>query len=324
MTLITTGNSVSLTDQEHRNQTAAVLPPATLPLEVRGGVHSGLDISKTSGMGFSISPGRAVIVPASPSTGPYVVTVTAAETLTFEAGDATRNRIDVVAIKVNETPGTANPGSVVIIKGAYPASGPALRPAVPVAHEPLFAVPINANVSAGSGGWTLGTETDLRRQLSMLGGIIPVNSIVERDAIDPYNGLCVMRLDLGGSIDRYVKGAWRGNTDWELVPMMAGWRPTVANVGVELKARIISDGLLGEVSGELVLPEPWGVPAESWVMGTLPPHFKPVNGSFILGTSDGYTRAQVFYIRGNGEVAIGPYPKGRVMQFHGIFPLEAA
>jgi hypothetical protein len=58
-------------------------------------------------------------------------------------------------------------------------------------------------------------------------------------------------------------------------------------------------------------------------MGTLPPHIRPIqNGSpFILGTSDGYTRAQVFYIRNDGGVAVGPYPKGRVMQFHGIFPL---
>lgn len=322
MTLITTGNTVSLTDQEHRNQTATLLPPATLPLEVRGGVHSGLNLTKTAGMGFSISPGRAVVVPDSPSAGPYVVTVTAAETLTFEPGDPTRNRIDVIAIKVDETAGTENPGTLVIIKGAYPTSGAAQRPAIPVAHEPLFAVPINANVSAGNGGWTVGTEIDLRRQLATLGGIIPVNSIEERNAIAPYNGLSVMRLDLGGSIDRYVKGKWKGNSDWVDCPMMPGWRPTVANVGVQLRARVIADGLLGEVSGELILPEPYGVPVEGWTMGTLPDWIKPVNGSFILGTSDGYRRAQVFYLRGTGEVMIGPYPIGRVMQFHGIFPIE--
>jgi hypothetical protein len=34
-----------------------------------------------------------------------------------------------------------------------------------------------------------------------------------------------------------------------------------------------------------------------------------------------YTRAQVFYVFGDGTIRIGPYPVGRVMQFHGIFPL---
>jgi hypothetical protein len=321
MATITTGNTVSLTDQEHRNQTAAILPPTLLPLAVRGGVHSGLNISKTSGMGFSISPGRAIVQPASPSAGPYVVTVTTAEALTFAPGDSTRNRIDVVAVKVDETVGTANPGDIVIIQGAYPASGVAQRPAIPAGHEALFHVPINAGMSAGNGGWTANTAVDLRRQLTTLGGIIPVNSVAERDALDPYNGLVAMRLDRGGSMDRYVAGKWKGNSDWVDVPMMPGWRPTVANVGVQLKARILADGLLGEVSGELILPEPYGMPVEDWIMGTLPAFIKPAENSWILGTSNNYTRAQVFYVRGDGTIRIGPYPSGRVMQFHGIFPL---
>jgi hypothetical protein len=321
MATITTGNTVSLTDQEHRNQTATMLPPTLLPLAVRGGVHSGLNISKTSGMGFSISPGRAIVQPASPSAGPYVVTVTTAETLTFAPGDATRNRIDVVAVKVVETAGTVNPGSIVIIQGAYPSSGAAQRPAIPAGHEALFHVPINVNMSAGNGGWTASSAIDLRRQLTTLGGIIPVNSVAERDALDPYNGLVAMRLDRGGSMDRYIAGKWKGNTDWDDVPMMPGWRPTVANVGVQLKARILADGLLGEVSGELILPEPYGMPVENWIMGTLPAYIKPAEGSFILGTSNNYTRAQVFYVYGDGTIRIGPFPEGRVMQFHGIFPL---
>jgi len=321
MTTITTGNTVGLTDQEHRNQTAAMLPPAALPLEVRGGVHSGLDLTKTTGMGFSISPGRALVQPAAPSAGPYVVTVTTAETLEFAPGDATRKRIDLIAVKVDETPGNENPGSVVIIQGSYPTSGEPVAPAVPAGHELLYSVPIAVNMSAGNGGWTVGSQTDKRRQLSMLGGIIPVNSVNERNALDAYNGMCVMRLDFGGSIDRFVNGSWRGNSDWVNCTMNPGWRPTVAGVGVELKARMIADGLLGEVSGELVLDQPYSDPVEGWVMGILPPWIKPVNGSFILGTSDGYTRAQVFYLRFNGEVAIGPAPRGRVMQFHGIFPI---
>ena len=316
MTLITTGSTVSLTDQEHRNQTAALLPPGLLPLEVRGGVHSGLGIAKTSGMSFTISQGRAVVVPASPSTGPYVVTVTAAETLTFAPGDATRDRIDVVAVKVNETPGTANPGSLVIVQGSYPASGAPVRPATPAGHEGLWAVPINANMSAGNGGWTAGTQVDIRRQLSTLGGTIPVNSVEERDDLDPYEGLCVMRLDRGGSSDRYIGGEWKGNTDWADVPMESGWQQVSGGLG--FKARIIADGLLGEVKGELSYP---GTPVEGWSFGTLPPSIQPAESGFVLGTSNNYTKTQVFRIKPNGRVEIGPDPQGSIFMFHGIFPL---
>lgn len=321
MTTITTGSSVGLTDQEHRNQTAAMLPPSALALSVRGGVHSGLNLTKTTGMGFTISPGRAIVAPAVPSAGPYVVSVVTAVTLEFAPGDSTRKRIDLITLKVDETAGAANPGSVVIIQGAYPAAGEPVVPTTPPGHEALYRVPIAVNMSAGNGGWTAGTQTDLRKQLAMLGGIIPVNSINERNALDEYEGMCVMRLDMGGSIDRFVGGAWRGNTNWEPVPMNPGWRPSVPNVGVELKVRVLADGLLGEVSGELVLDQPYGDPVEGWSMGIIPPHIRPVNGSFILGTSDSYTRAQVFYINADGNVRIGPFPRGRVMQFHGIFPL---
>ena len=317
MATITTGNSVSLTDQEHRNQTAAMLPPTLLPLAVRGGVHSGLNLAKTSGMGFSISPGRAIVQPASPSAGPYVVTLTTAETRTFVAGDPTRNRIDVVAIKVNETAGAVNPGDVVIIQGAYPASGLAVKPAVPAGHEPLFQVPINANMSAGNGGWAANTAVDLRRQLTTLGGVLPVESLAERDALDPYNGMVVMRLDLGGSMDRYVAGQWRGNTNWVNVPMNQGWQAVVP--ATTLRARIIADGLMAEITGELIYPP--GDPVEHWSFGVLPSYMKPADGSFILGTSNGYQKAQVFLVSADGNVRIGPNPQGRVFQFHGIVPL---
>lgn len=318
MATITTGNTVSLTDQEHRNQTAVILPPTNIPLGIRGGVHSGLNLAKTSGMGFSISPGRAIVQPASPSAGPYVVTVTTAETRTFAAGDATRNRIDVVAVKVIETAGTANPGDIVIIQGAYPTSGAAVRPAIPAGHEALFHVPINANMSAGNGGWTASSAVDLRRQLTMLGGILPVNSVAERDALDPYNGMVVMRLDRGGSMDRYVSGKWKGNTDWALVPMNPGWAGVVSST--RLMARVIADGLMAEVKGELVYGA--GLPVEGWSFGVLPAFIKPENGSFILGTSKTYQKAQVYYLNEDGNVRIGPYPEGQVFQFHGFFPIQ--
>lgn len=40
---------------------------------------------------------------------------------------------------------------------------------------------------------------------------VVVNSSTERNALDPYEGLTVIRLDLGGVQQSYVSGAWRSN-----------------------------------------------------------------------------------------------------------------
>lgn len=324
MAIHTTGNTVSLTSQEHRNQTAALLPPFKTALGVRGGTHSGLGIKKTSGMSFTIAPGRAVVEPASPSSGPYVVTVDATVTLAFEPGDSTRNRIDLVCIKVDETAGAENAGSVVIIKGAYPSSGDAVRPSIPTGHEALYEVPIPAGTSAGNGGWATGTMKDLRRNLVSIGGAIPVNSQAERDALAPYEGMQVMRLDLQGSIDRYAGGKWRGNTDWIIVPLDAGWQPVVSYT--PLKVKLTADGNIGMISGELKYVGT-NAPAEGWIIGRIPASamaagITPEENCWVIGTDEMYRGLCVIQITANGFVRVGPFPTGRVFMFQGTFPIK--
>lgn len=325
MAIHTTGNTVSLTSQEHRNQTAALLPSFKTALGVRGGTHSGLNIKKTSGMAFTIAPGRAVVEPASPSSGPYVVTVDAAETLAFEPGDATRNRIDLVCIKVDETAGTENAGSVVIVKGAYPSSGDPVRPSIPAAHEALYAVPIPAGTSAGNGGWSATAMIDLRRNLVAVGGAIPVNSKSERDALAAFEGMQVMRLDLQGSIDRYVNGRWRGNTDWYNCTYSAGWRG-VTN-GTPLRVKLTADGNLGMIGGEVIFTNPSYTPKEGDLIGTIPAAamtagVTPDNNAWVIGTDENYSGLVVIQIKADGTVRLGPRPTGKIFMFQGTFPLN--
>lgn len=325
MAILTTGNTVGLTAQEHRNQTAVTLPSFKTALGVRGGVHSGLGIKKTSGMGFSIDPGRAVVEPASPTSGPYVVTVTALETLAFEPGDSTRNRIDIVAIRVDETAGVETPSDVVIIKGAYPSSGAAVAPTVPTGHEALYRVPINAGVSAGSGGWTLASAVDLRRSLVSNGSPIPVNSLSERNALAVYQGMQVMRLDLQGSIDRYVGGKWRGNTEWANCTYSSGWQ-TVAG-GTPLRVKLTADGNIGMIGGEVFYTIANRTPVEGDIIGQITPAamaagVTPEENSWIIGTDEGYRGIVVIRVTADGKIRLGPFPTGKVFMFQGTFPVD--
>lgn len=324
MAIHTTGNSVSLTSQEHRNQTAALLPPFKTALGVRGGTHSGLNITKTSGMSFTISAGRAAVEPSSPALGPYIVTVDATESMAFEPGDATRNRIDLVCAKVDETAGVEDPGSLVIVKGAYPASGSAIRPSIPAAHEALWEVPINAGMSAGNGGWNRSLAVDLRRNLVSLGSPIPVKSVTERNALAAYEGMQVMRLDLQGSIDRYVGGRWVGSTDWFNGTYSAGWR-AVTN-GTPLRFKLTADGKVGFVQGEVIYTTANRTPAEGDIIGYIPPAamtagLTPEDNSWVIGTDENYTGTVVITLRRNGEVRLGPFPRGKVFMFSGTFPI---
>lgn len=325
MAIHTTGNSVSLTAQEHRNQTAVTLPPFKTALGVRGGTHSGLAITKTSGMGFTISAGRCVVEPTSPASGPYVVTIDTAVTMSFEPGDSARDRIDIVAVRVDETPGSETPASLVIIKGSYPSSGSAVAPTVPKAHETLWQVPIPAGMSAGSGGWVLKNAKDLRVQLVGNGSAIPVESLSERGALLAYEGMQVMRMDLGGTIDRYIDGTWRGNTMW--IPMVI--HPAYRNVSgsAGLRVRLTADGNLGMLGGEVTAVLPTAVPREGDILGTIPPSAMaagiiPEDNSWVIGTDENYRSIQVFTLNASGQVRLGPYPTGKTFMFQGTFPVR--
>lgn len=153
MTILTTGR-LTLAETEHRNQTALFMPTDGTQLGVVGGVQSGLALTKTSGLGWSLDIGRAVIVPATAANGPVVATVTVAETGSFAAGDATRDRVDLLTLQIDEAATVANGNprvKVVIIQGAYPVSGSPVEPVAPAGSVPLWAETIRAGTSAASG-----------------------------------------------------------------------------------------------------------------------------------------------------------------------------
>ncbi len=164
MTIVQTGR-LTATETGHRNQISANMVSDGSQLGVFQGVQNGLVLTKTSGMGWQLDLGRCSIAPATPANGGVIATVTVAETGTFANGDATRDRIDVVGLQIDETATIANGNPAVksvIIQGAYPGAGQPVTPTVPAGTIGLWSVRINANTSAGSGGWNTANLVDIR------------------------------------------------------------------------------------------------------------------------------------------------------------------
>ncbi|AYN56836.1 minor tail protein [Arthrobacter phage Andrew] len=63
-------------------------------------------------------------------------------------------------------------------------------------------------VPVGSDPYAL--TADLKKLAEGLNVIIPVATVAERDALVPFEGMTVSRLDQKGQLDRYINGAWTG------------------------------------------------------------------------------------------------------------------
>jgi hypothetical protein len=94
---------------------------------------------------------------------------------------------------------------VVVVTGTPGAGAPAL----PTNCLPLRNVTVPAGASSGTGGLVAGNlSTDRRTYVSGLGGVVPVASQAERDALPALDGTVVYRTD----VDRFEgrsNGTWR-------------------------------------------------------------------------------------------------------------------
>jgi hypothetical protein len=177
MTIITTGR-LQVGETSDRQRAAVQVASDGTALGNVQGYLSGLVLTKTAGLSWSLSTGRGIIAAANAANGPVIATVTVAETGAWAPGDATRDRIDILTLLIDETATVANgnpPVKVNIIQGAYPAAGSPVAPAVPAGQLPLWQEYIAAGTSVST-GWDTTKLTDLRQQL--LGGLAPANPAV--------------------------------------------------------------------------------------------------------------------------------------------------
>ncbi|MFG3495455.1 hypothetical protein [Streptomyces sp. NPDC047928] len=157
-----------------------------------------------AGMTASVAPGRAVIQSYGPA-GAYPVVLTDYEPITFDDGDASNPRIDLVVLRVYDTQYDASGRTeavLEIVKGT-PAGTPEV-PATPDAALPLARVTVPAGASVGTGGldWSSAVY-DLRNSTVAVGGILAESW--NRGVPGGYAG---QYRDTGGRLQRWDGTAW--------------------------------------------------------------------------------------------------------------------
>ena len=174
-------------------------------LTSRSGVvpDGGFGLQSLSAMQCQIMPGRAFVQGVT-AQGGYQVASDAVVPLTVADGDPQFNRIDVIALQIQDqqfdTSGQTQ-AVIVLIEGT-PAATP-VPPPVPAAAIGLFQISVPTKTSAGAGGvaWTTAV-TDLRVYTSALGGIVPSGTT---PWTPPMAG---QYADLNGELQRWNGAAW--------------------------------------------------------------------------------------------------------------------
>lgn len=173
------------------------LTPAAGVLQARAGVRPGTAaVTVVAGtMAVEVAPFVGwVDGTTSDAQGGYPFVLDAAKQLTLDAGDPALARVDTIVARVYDDMydgGGVTTATVEVVKGT-PGGG---APALPASALPLRDVNVPAGRSVGTGGLVAGDlSTDRRRYTSSLGGVLPVVSEADRNAVDPAVHV-VYRLD---------------------------------------------------------------------------------------------------------------------------------
>lgn len=269
-----------------RNRNSMLLAKGSTPLSVIDGVHSGLNISKTTGMGFQIEPGRAAVNGATAADGTFTTALTAPELGAFEAGDATKDRFDLVVLQTYPNNPSPTGTKVEVVKGAIATGAEPVVPATPAGALLLFQVRITAGMSAGNGGWDTTKVTDRRRKIGIpafesytptFAGFSSLGTGAVREGrfrVDGDKVTLHLHLKAGAGASMGT-----GNLSFNLpIPPTVGWRYYGSgslhypdNAGVKYDLRVYTNGSTGYLwgtrasDGQMVPP---GVLAYPYAGGT--------------------------------------------------------
>lgn len=277
---------------------------AARPLGARSGVRPGTPTSTVtaSTTAVTVRPFAGVIdAQAAAESGAYEFSSDANLTFTssngFTAADANNARIDIVYVQVNdpaEGDGSATPGITI----GYQAGTASASPAVPSTPARAFAGWQLTVPKAGGGNPSV---TMVAPFIAAAGGVVPVRSITELNAVTGYAGAYA---DLTATTDttNYPVGLYRSDgstwtavlksddTSW-ITPTFAGG--STATPGVQYRRR----------SGIVYLTGLRNPTADDQVQFTLPAGFRPLNQSiFWCDRSANTGPAARMDVRPNGQV----------------------
>lgn len=152
----TGGADLSAVADRNRNAVWAEPAPGTDPLKIYGGVASGLNPSKTTGMQFQVGTGRGIVPSATSADGALTFAVTSPEVGAFATNDTTQFRIDSVIARAVPA-GTSDAAvAIEVLQGAYANTATAaVAPAVPANATLLFDALHLPGTNDANGGWKL-------------------------------------------------------------------------------------------------------------------------------------------------------------------------
>ena len=164
MTILVTG-AYDLPAAADRNRNSIMLAASSGSMGVVDGVHTGMKLSKTTGMGFTIGAGRAAVNGENDSDGTFTVAFTNSVSGSFDDGHSSYDRYDRICIQTYPDNPSTSAADVIVVKGSANASP--IPPATPAGALKLYDVKILAGTNAGNGGWNTSLKTDRRQAIGV-------------------------------------------------------------------------------------------------------------------------------------------------------------
>jgi hypothetical protein len=199
------GGSPSYSARQTRQAFAALMMPGVGPLRTQSGFRlGGAPTVSVTASTWTVGPLTA-LVDAAVSTiqAPYLIASDANATGSVTAANATNPRKDILYLQVSDTDEDASGARAATI--SYLAGTAAASPTAPAtpARSLLIGVIDVPKVGAGSPAFTASNAWT-----AAAGGIVPVAAQAARDALTPYAGLGVYRLDTK-QVETYDGSAWQ-------------------------------------------------------------------------------------------------------------------
>lgn len=210
-------DGVQITAQAARQGSAAIYGGgAGRPLGGRSGfrVDTPSNVLAATSTTWTLGPCAAMIDPgATTNQGMYGWATDANITGSITASDATYTRMDIVYIQVNDS--SAGDGSgATTAPVLYLAGTPAATPVAPTLPARSFLVGTITVPKAGAGAPTVALNP---ARFVTAGGILPVNSQSERDALTKFGSLTVRRMDANGLLEDTDGSTWTRRADFQPV-----------------------------------------------------------------------------------------------------------
>ncbi|AYN57874.1 virion structural protein [Arthrobacter phage Faja] len=270
-------DGVAVTAQQERQAKAALFNGgAGRPLGGRSGLR--VDTSSTvlvaTTTTWTLKPCSAMIDPgASTHQGMYGWATDADVTGAVTAADATYDRKDIVYIQINDSSAGDGSGALTAPVG-YLAGTPSATPVAPSLPARSFLLGTITVPKVGAGSPTVAVNP---ARFVAAGGILPVYSSAERDALTKYDGLAVRRMDLSRRpVETWDGSAWSLGDYYEtsatVTSFSTGWSATAGYA-----PKVYRQGNRVFLEGAVTL----GSGADWSSILTIPAGFRPSANAFL-------------------------------------------